>query len=122
MSDILTELRRKARENGMPLVFNDLFARAASEIEDLRKALSEKVDFIEKYIEQNQQLVVTNVMPLVEGEVTAVPAAEPRPPGLNFGHGHVFPREDGVIYRCGGPGLCSECSIDQAMANKLEGR
>lgn len=30
----------------------------------------------------------------------------------NTGHGHVYPREDGVRARCGGPGLCSECSRD----------
>ncbi len=28
----------------------------------------------------------------------------------NTGHGHVRPRPDGVKARCGGPGLCGECS------------
>lgn len=28
----------------------------------------------------------------------------------NTGHGHVRPRPDGVRFRCGGPGLCNECS------------
>lgn len=32
----------------------------------------------------------------------------------NVGHGHVFPRPDGVVARCGGPGLCAECSRDLA--------
>jgi hypothetical protein len=32
----------------------------------------------------------------------------------NTGHGHVFPRPDGVRMRCGGPGLCAECSRDLA--------
>lgn len=36
--------------------------------------------------------------------------------GTNVGHGHVFPRADGVKMRCGGPGLCSECSADAARA------
>lgn len=32
----------------------------------------------------------------------------------NEGHGHVFPRPDGVRARCGGPGICLECSSDAA--------
>jgi len=32
----------------------------------------------------------------------------------NTGHGHVYPRADGVKARCGGPGLCEVCSADQA--------
>lgn len=35
-------------------------------------------------------------------------------PGSNTGHGHVWKRPDGVKARCGGPGLCVECSKDQA--------
>ena len=34
--------------------------------------------------------------------------------GGNTGHGHVWPRPDGVKARCGGPGLCAACSIDAA--------
>lgn len=34
----------------------------------------------------------------------------PTPGALNVGHGHVIPRPDGVRARCGGPGLCRECS------------
>lgn len=34
--------------------------------------------------------------------------------GTNTGHGHVFPRPDGVRARCGGPGLCKDCSSDLA--------
>lgn len=29
------------------------------------------------------------------------------------GHGHVFPNLDGVKSRCGGPGLCPDCSRDK---------
>ncbi|HEQ0018793.1 TPA: hypothetical protein VDW60_006519 [Pseudomonas aeruginosa] len=36
--------------------------------------------------------------------------------GTNVGHGHVFPRADGVKMRCGGPGLCSECAADAYRA------
>jgi len=38
----------------------------------------------------------------------------PTPGALNVGHGHVIPRPDGVRARCGGPGLCRECSRDLA--------
>lgn len=37
---------------------------------------------------------------------------------MNRGHGHVNPRPDGVRARCGGPGICAECSHEQAMAIK----
>lgn len=36
-------------------------------------------------------------------------------PGTNTGHGHVWERPDGMKARCGGPGMCSECSRDQAQ-------
>lgn len=32
----------------------------------------------------------------------------------NVGHGHVYPRPDGVRARCGGPSICSECAKDAA--------
>jgi hypothetical protein len=35
-------------------------------------------------------------------------------PNHNTGHGHVFPRPDGVRMRCGGPGICKECALDLA--------
>lgn len=40
-------------------------------------------------------------------------------PGENAGHGHVWPRPDGMKARCGGPALCSACRHDQARAQKL---
>jgi hypothetical protein len=30
----------------------------------------------------------------------------------NTGHGHVWARPDGLMAKCGGPGLCKECSLD----------
>lgn len=30
-----------------------------------------------------------------------------------FGHGHVVPRDDGIKARCGGPGLCKQCALEQ---------
>jgi hypothetical protein len=42
----------------------------------------------------------------------------------NVGHGHVFPRPDGVRARCGGPGICKECAHDaqrkQAISAEAE--
>lgn len=34
--------------------------------------------------------------------------------GTNNGHGHVWPRPDGFVARCGGPALCDECALDAA--------
>lgn len=36
---------------------------------------------------------------------------------VTWGHGHVYPRIDGTKARCGGPGMCNECSRDQAQLN-----
>jgi hypothetical protein len=32
------------------------------------------------------------------------------------GHGHVHPRPDGAKARCGGPGICPQCSQEAATA------
>lgn len=48
--------------------------------------------------------------------------SEPRTKDQNTGHGHVFPRLDGVRARCGGPGFCAECSHDLARKNNGEPR
>lgn len=32
----------------------------------------------------------------------------------NVGHGHVYPRPDGMRFRCGGPVICAECARDAA--------
>lgn len=39
---------------------------------------------------------------------------------VNFGHGHVFPRKDGAKARCGGAGICDQCSRDSARKNASE--
>jgi hypothetical protein len=33
-----------------------------------------------------------------------------------IGHGHVTPRPDGTRARCGGPGICAECSREAENA------
>lgn len=40
----------------------------------------------------------------------------------NRGHGHVTPRPDGVLARCGGPALCSVCARELAQKMSLEKR
>lgn len=38
-----------------------------------------------------------------------------------MGHGHVVPNEDGSKARCGGPGLCDQCSKEfRFVENKTE--
>lgn len=43
-----------------------------------------------------------------------------RIPGTNTGHGHVWPRPDGLIARCGGPGICKQCALDQAECDRAK--
>lgn len=40
--------------------------------------------------------------------------------GMNSGHGHVWERPDGVKARCGGPGICTQCSLDLARMSNNE--
>lgn len=40
--------------------------------------------------------------------------------GSNTGHGHVYLRPDGVRARCGGPGMCAECSRDFARKTRTQ--
>ena len=37
----------------------------------------------------------------------------------NTGHGYVSPREDGMLARCGGPGICDECSFEKAIKDAI---
>jgi hypothetical protein len=42
------------------------------------------------------------------------------PDARNLGHGHVRPRADGAKARCGGPGICPECSRERAAEKPQE--
>lgn len=46
--------------------------------------------------------------------------AQPEPSNKNTGHGHVRPRPDGRRARCGGPGICAECSREKAALSQPE--
>ena len=39
--------------------------------------------------------------------------------GTDSGHGHVFPRLDGAVARCGGPAICPECAKDFAQVHNI---
>lgn len=36
-----------------------------------------------------------------------------------MGHGHVIPNPDGSLARCGGPGLCAECSAERCRQEAI---
>jgi hypothetical protein len=38
--------------------------------------------------------------------------------GTNSGHGHVWDRPDGMVTKCGGPGICIMCTDDKAHAEQ----
>jgi hypothetical protein len=44
----------------------------------------------------------------------------PSPRSLNVGHGHVFPRPDGKKTRCGGVGICPECTQQATLKEGAE--
>lgn len=47
------------------------------------------------------------------GKLLAMPARKRH----ETGHGHVTPRSDGIKARCGGPGICDQCSRESALAS-----
>lgn len=69
---------------------------------------------LDYFNEANSQRIVTDECrcPACVADKPRVPTTGVRNP--NTEHGHVRPRPDGVRARCGGPGLCSECSREQA--------
>lgn len=40
----------------------------------------------------------------------------------NVGHGWVVPRTDGIKARCGGPGVCLQCSRDEVKLHQDSAR
>jgi hypothetical protein len=38
----------------------------------------------------------------------------------NSGHGHVWPRPDGLRARCGGPAICRKCALDLSRRSEIE--
>lgn len=38
----------------------------------------------------------------------------------NVGHGHVWDRPDGVVAKCGGPGICRECADDDMRLREIK--
>jgi hypothetical protein len=64
----------------------------------------------------NRALMIATVEALLSGGVIQPGGPAPHSRlGTNSGHGHVWQRPDGARARCGGPGICTECSRDQAV-------
>lgn len=78
--------------------------------EDLLKEWAEQQQMwqLDDMAEKHRHLSSSEIM------VESIKFAE----NLNRGHGHVSPRPDGVRARCGGPGLCPECSQEAAQKAK----
>ena len=55
---------------------------------------------------------------LEQSHDAAAPSPQPDtvqvPQKVDHGHGHVWPRADGVKARCGGPAMCKLCALDHA--------
>jgi hypothetical protein len=51
-----------------------------------------------------------------DANLTAAELIEKR----DHGHGHVYPRRDGLVARCGGPNLCHVCASDLAEKHSRE--
>ena len=69
------------------------------------------------YVED--ETVAEDEVPAPTPALHLVDTYKPRPPmyKVNLGHGHVYPRPDGHVMRCGGPAICSTCAI--ALADAL---
>jgi hypothetical protein len=63
----------------------------------------------------NKALMIATVEALLGNHMIKPGPASGNP--ANIGHGHVRPRPDGMKARCGGPGQCSQCSIEFAQLN-----
>lgn len=137
MKDIVEWLRRNGQSVYGPI---DPLNEAADEIERLRgllhstrnmwAAVSQDAHFAHSrsrghvcdYV-RSLQSCKDRALEEVKRIDAALAGTADQPPvaqGLNVGHGHVFPRPDGLKARCGGPGLCVECSHDLAHKNGTE--
>ncbi|MGG4659126.1 ead/Ea22-like family protein [Pseudomonas vlassakiae] len=96
--------------------------RLKAENEALRKD-AERYRFVRNPIGTSSPLAIWNEgkMPLFSGMADAVVDEYMAKELTNKGHGHVFPRHDGVKAKCGGPGLCAECAADQQAKEASHG-
>lgn len=90
---------KKGFNNGFPNSLNSIRARDA-----LFEALDQ---------DDSLEVNATDHSKLMPKEIIDQPPERERKLELN-GHGHVRPRADGVRARCGGPGICDECSREKA--------
>lgn len=69
----------------------------------VRSADPDDVDYVSQQIGHVKDEYIDSAMSKERGPEESEP---------NSGHGHVFKRPDGKLARCGGPGLCKDCSVD----------
>lgn len=101
------------------------FRRAFVKLSQTRRQWPAPADFLEA-LPPREQLVLTKqpipadpdspAMKKRFEQIGKMLAAPPRKKA-DSGHGHVHPRADGQRARCGGPGICDQCSREQALAN-----
>lgn len=70
-------------------------------------------DIIEWTVLKPQTIDVEAAIDVVIDDATNE-EAKPWGPGTNTGHGHVWPRPDGMRARCGGARMCQKCRDDAA--------
>lgn len=88
----------QARTEGGVLRVQRILNHIQETLDALADASNRATDFANKYI-------------------AARDSSAPAQQGDNVGHGHVYPRPDGVKARCGGPAICKECALDFARKN-----
>jgi len=88
---------------------------SGSRTDDLTVEIRERIRRIEQRLDEyrSPKMLREGIRLEIEGRDTEEPAAFK---GTNSGHGHVWERPDGAKARCGGPGLCAQCSRDQKLA------
>lgn len=75
------------------LITQVLDCRSLEDLNVLRRFLSE---FVDRY----------SLRPLPHVDLLQIEPQE-------LGHGHVTPRPDGVVMKCGGPGICAVCTAEK---------
>ncbi|WP_054882095.1 hypothetical protein [Pseudomonas sp. NBRC 111128] len=108
--------------HGPEVVMAEAYDQLKAENEVLRKD-AERYRFVRNPIGTSSPLAIWNEgkMPLFSGMADAVVDEYMAKELTNKGHGHVFPRHDGVKAKCGGPGLCAECAADQQAKEASHG-
>lgn len=91
-----------------------IFLSEGIAFESLEFALAQKF-----WIESHADPVTgEGVIILVRQNDALSPSIKVESAGANKGHGHIVPRADGVKARCGGPGICTACTLEKEELDK----